>query len=575
MVNASSSARALDASRPAAAAGGDLDQLVAIHGRSYVDHLRSPDELAEAQLRHAKPSPGEPHGPVACAYLARDPPALRRRRAAAALRGLSEAFAEQTSSPSASAATRPPRRRARRLHGGAGLRRVVRGVELRVEAPRLPALSRKDRGGALFRAGDLAAAQRCWRGALEILRDARADPDRLRPALHANLAEPSCGGATGPARRRRRRRRSRRTRATSRRACGAAAGGAATRAARWRREAPSTRRATTSRSDARSRRSSPPASAAPRTRPRGKRRRPGLPRPHADKEAKREEEEDDKEPEATAEEKVQRTFATLVEDALKTGTAEAMAVTEADLTEEDYATTATSGRSRVVVADGFTATANAGFASLRDAWLPAVGDGDELEVHDRTAPGDVVAVLDGAAVAVVNKVRITDAVLAALPDLGLVCVTATGVNNVDLDACARRGVLRGDGGELARALATADVVSLHVPLADNTARLVDGRFLAALKPGAILVNSAARVSTRRLLAALDEGRWRAYLDVLDDEPPSDPASTSARLAAHPRAVVTPHTAWATNEARQRLRDVACGNVRAFLAGEPLTTPAAS
>ena len=89
---------------------------------------------------------------------------------------------------------------------------------------------------------------------------------------------------------------------------------------------------------------------------------------------------------------------------------------------------------KVVVADGFTATANAGFASLRDAWLPAVGDGDELEVHDRTAPGDVVAVLDGAAVAVVNKVRITDAVLAALPDLGLVCVTATGVNNVDLDA---------------------------------------------------------------------------------------------------------------------------------------------
>ena len=324
---------------------------------------------------------------------------------------------------------------------------------------------------------------------------------------------------------------------------------------------------------------------------------------------------------------------------------------------------------KVVVADGFTATANAGFASLRDAWLPAVGDGDELEVHDRTAPGDVVAVLDGAAVAVVNKVRITDAVLAALPDLGLVCVTATGVNNVDLDACARRGVLvsnvpaystpsvaqwvaaclldaavalrpqagavaagawaaspdfcafpertfelrgrtfvavgrgaigeaagavaealgmavvfarapgrGGDGGELARALAAADVVSLHVPLADNTARLVDGRFLAALKPGAILVNSARGgvVDEAALLAALDEGSLeRAYLDVLDDEPPSDPASTSARLAAHPRTVVTPHTAWATNEARQRLRDVACGNIRAFLAGDPLPTPVAS
>ena len=53
--------------------------------------------------------------------------------------------------------------------------------------------------------------------------------------------------------------------------------------------------------------------------------------------SKRPVKEEDKEPEATAEEKVQRTFATLVEDALKTGTAEAMAVTEADLTEEDYA----------------------------------------------------------------------------------------------------------------------------------------------------------------------------------------------------------------------------------------------
>ncbi|KAK7233651.1 phosphoglycerate dehydrogenase [Aureococcus anophagefferens] len=74
---------------------------------------------------------------------------------------------------------------------------------------------------------------------------------------------------------------------------------------------------------------------------------------------------------------------------------------------------------KVVVADGFTATANAGFGRARATrGCRAVGDGDELEVHDRTAPGDVVAVLDGAAVAVVNKVRITDAVLARVRTWG-------------------------------------------------------------------------------------------------------------------------------------------------------------
>ncbi|KAK7233652.1 hypothetical protein SO694_00106024 [Aureococcus anophagefferens] len=355
MVNASSSApRALDASRPAAAPpAATLDQLVAIHGRSYVDHLRSPDELlAEAQLRHAKPSPGEPHGPafaeqtyavldaergdaagrdaalaactaaLGCAAssagssFASSPSPARGSRRGSGARALTLAVPEATVLDLASRLERSSRELSAAAHasaleafaarnappGGADARAVACLGALRdgvrhgalgdlgpaTTAARPPeaggfliARQRKDRGGALFRAGDLAAAQRCWRGALEILRDARADPDRLRPALHANLAELLL------------RRRN--------------WGGAAQ------------------------------ATAAPRrTRATGGAK--GLPADlYADKEAKREEEEEDKEPEATAEEKVQRTFATLVEDALKTGTAEAMAVTEADLTEEDYA----------------------------------------------------------------------------------------------------------------------------------------------------------------------------------------------------------------------------------------------
>ena len=319
---------------------------------------------------------------------------------------------------------------------------------------------------------------------------------------------------------------------------------------------------------------------------------------------------------------------------------------------------------KVVVADGFTATERV-FADRRAAWAPAVRAGvDELVVFDRTAARDAADVLAGATVAVVNKVAITADLLDELPDLELVCVTATGVNNVDLGACEERGVkvcnvpaystpsvaqyvaaclldsavalpsqaaavkggawaeskdfcafpastvelagktfvavggrgaigsaaagiaealgmdaravsCRGDGaGAMDRDLRAADFVSLHVPLAEETADLVDRQFLDKLKPGAVLVNSArgGLVDEAALLEALDDGRLRrAYLDVLKEEPPSLD-SPSHRLTQHPAAVVTPHTAWATNEARTRLVDVAVSNVRAFLDGKPLLTP---
>ena len=59
---------------------------------------------------------------------------------------------------------------------------------------------------------------------------------------------------------------------------------------------------------------------------------------------------------------------------------------------------------------------------------------------------------------------------------------------------------------------------------------------------------------------------RAYLDVLCDEPPRDPQSASAALLGlgEARAVVTPHVAWGTLEARRRLCAIACENARAFV-----------
>ena len=94
---------------------------------------------------------------------------------------------------------------------------------------------------------------------------------------------------------------------------------------------------------------------------------------------------------------------------------------------------------KVVVLDANTATAGV-FQDRDAAWRPALRAGDELVVYDRTAPSDVVERLSGADVAVVNKVLVTDSLLKAVPSLGLVSVTATGVNNVDLDACKKHGV---------------------------------------------------------------------------------------------------------------------------------------
>ena len=124
---------------------------------------------------------------------------------------------------------------------------------------------------------------------------------------------------------------------------------------------------------------------------------------------------------------------------------------------------------------------------------------------------------------------------------------------------------------LAEALPAADVVSLHCPLTDATRDLVDARFLAALKPGAILINTArgGLIDEAALIGALGDGRLGGVgLDVLAVEPP--PAGhplTDPRAPWAARVVVTPHVAWGAIEARRRLAAVATENLRAFLAGQ--------
>jgi glycerate dehydrogenase len=113
--------------------------------------------------------------------------------------------------------------------------------------------------------------------------------------------------------------------------------------------------------------------------------------------------------------------------------------------------------------------------------------------------------------------------------------------------------------------AEADVVSLHCPLTEETRGMVNSTRLAAMKPSAYLLNTGRGplVDEAALAAALRDGRLAgAGLDVLAQEPP--PADNP--LLSAPNCVITPHLAWATKAARQRLLDVAVDNVRAFLAG---------
>jgi len=117
-------------------------------------------------------------------------------------------------------------------------------------------------------------------------------------------------------------------------------------------------------------------------------------------------------------------------------------------------------------------------------------------------------------------------------------------------------------------LADADIVSLHVPLTLETRGLIGAEAIAAMRPGAILINTARGelVDEAALAVALASGRLRgAGLDVFAQEP-VDPANP---LLALPNVVVAPHMAWLTPETLDRSLAVAFENCRRLAAGAPL------
>lgn len=119
----------------------------------------------------------------------------------------------------------------------------------------------------------------------------------------------------------------------------------------------------------------------------------------------------------------------------------------------------------------------------------------------------------------------------------------------------------------AEVLAVADVLSLHCPLNAATRGLIGAAELAAMKPGAVLVNTARGgiVDEAALAAALRAGRLGgAATDVLSAEPPR--AGNPLLADDIPNLIVTPHVAWASREAMQALADQVIDNLDAFVAG---------
>ena len=279
--------------------------------------------------------------------------------------------------------------------------------------------------------------------------------------------------------------------------------------------------------------------------------------------------------------------------------------------------------------------------------------------YGTTRPEEVLERLEGATVAVVNKLPLRADVLGQLPSLKLVAVAATGTDNVDLAFCEERrigvanvrgyaretlpehvlmlalalrrnllayreevragawarsphfclhgreihdlhgsalgllgygtlgrgverlarafgmevlisehkgaGVLREGRTAFEEVLGRADVLSLHVPLNEETRHLIGRDELALMKDSAILINCARGgvVDETALAAALQDGTIAgAGVDVLSEEPPR--RGNPLLDLDLPNLIVTPHVAWAGREAQQALADQLIDNIEAFV-----------
>lgn len=115
---------------------------------------------------------------------------------------------------------------------------------------------------------------------------------------------------------------------------------------------------------------------------------------------------------------------------------------------------------------------------------------------------------------------------------------------------------------------SADVISLHCPLSEETFQMINRNSIEKMKDGVIIINTARGklIDEQALAEALNSGKvYAAGLDVVSIEPiePGNP------LLKAKNCFITPHISWVPIEARQRLMDVAVNNLREFLNGNPV------
>lgn len=138
-------------------------------------------------------------------------------------------------------------------------------------------------------------------------------------------------------------------------------------------------------------------------------------------------------------------------------------------------------------------------------------------------------------------------------------------------ALSRDGAQQGEIERLERDafFAKSDAITLHCPLTPGTEKMMNRETLGLMKPSAFLINTGRGqlIDEDDLAVALKTGAIAgAGLDVLTAEPP--PVDHVLLEPSLPNLIITPHTAWASLEARKRLLEGVAGNISAFLAGVP-------
>jgi len=198
----------------------------------------------------------------------------------------------------------------------------------------------------------------------------------------------------------------------------------------------------------------------------------------------------------------------------------------------------------------------------KQQWRGFAGPGESLDNEIGGARGQYRVLgedLAGKTVLIVGYGSIGAAIEARL--------TPFGVNVLRLARSARENPAVNAIADLPSLLPHADIVVLIVPLTDATRGLMGAPEIALMKPGALLVNAARGpvVETEALVAALQEGRIRAALDVTDPEPLPE----GHPLWSAPNCLITPHIGGSTPEFIHRAFRFGAQQVKRFIAGEPL------